>query len=154
MEHAMVVPPSLRPPRFIDGPIKPQAGKHSISVGYRAWWNYVACLGRRGGRRCVAHGFVSVAAAPATVGAYLTSLKDSHAPATVRRRLAAIGKMHRFNDLPWNSAHRDIAGPLGGLLREHGRPARKAAALTLAMLRQLVATCDGSNRAAATTPCC
>ena len=66
--------------------------------------------------------------------------------ATVRRRLAAIGKMHRFNDLAWNSGHRDIAGPLGGLLRERGRPTRKAAALTLAMLRQLVATCDGSNR--------
>ncbi len=95
---------------------------------------------------CAAHGFVPVPAAPATVGAYLASLAETHAPATVRRRLSAIGKMHRFNDLPWNSAHRDIAGPLGGLRRVHGRPARKAAALTLAMLRQLVATCDGSNR--------
>jgi hypothetical protein len=35
------------------------------------------------------------AAAPATVGAYLASLKDSHAPTTIRRRLSAIGKMHR-----------------------------------------------------------
>ena len=106
---------------------------------YKADWTHYAAW-------CAAHGFVPVPAAPATVGATLASLRDSHAPATVRRRLAAIGKMHRFNDLPWNSAHRDIAGPLGGLLREHGRPARKAAALTLAMLRQLVATCDGSNR--------
>jgi len=95
---------------------------------------------------CAAHGFVPVPPEPVTVGAYLASLAETHAPATVRRRLSAIGKMHRFNDLPWNSAHRDIAGPLGGLRRVHGRPARKAAALTLAMLRQLVATCDGSNR--------
>ena len=33
-----------------------------------------------------------------------------------------------------------------GLLRERGRAVQKAAALTLAMLRQLVATCDASAR--------
>ena len=71
---------------------------------------------------CAARNFVSVPATPAT------------------------GKMHRFNDLAWNPAHRDIQGPLQGLLRTHGRPPQKAAALTLAMLRQLVATCDASAR--------
>jgi integrase len=54
--------------------------------------------------------------------------------------------MHRFNDLPWNPAHRDIQEPLQGLLRTHARPVQKAAALSLAMLRQLVATCDQSTR--------
>ena len=54
--------------------------------------------------------------------------------------------MHRFNDLPWNPGHRDIQESLQGLLRERGRPVQKAAALTLAMLRQLVATCDASAR--------
>jgi integrase len=106
---------------------------------YRADWQHFADW-------CVAKGFVPVPAAPATVGAYLASLTESHAPNTIRRRLAALGKMHRFNDLPWNPAHRDIQGPLQGLLRTHGRPAQKAAALTLAMLRQLVATCDDSAR--------
>src|SRR5208282_2992125 len=48
--------------------------------------------------------------------AYLASLAETHAPATIRRRLSAIGKMHRFNDLPWNPAHRDIQEPLRGLL--------------------------------------
>ena len=66
---------------------------------------------------CAAHGFVPVPAEPATVGAYLASLAESHAPSTIRRRLAALGKMHRFNDLPWNPAHRDIQEPLRGLLR-------------------------------------
>jgi hypothetical protein len=79
-----------------------------------------------------------VPAAPATVGAYLASLAETHAPSTIRRRLSAIGKMHRFNDLPWNAGHRDIQGPLQGLLRTYGRPARQAAALSLAMLRQLL----------------
>ncbi len=54
--------------------------------------------------------------------------------------------MHRFNDLPWNSAHRDIQGPLQGVLRTHARPVRKAAALTLPLLRQILATCDQSAR--------
>ncbi len=103
---------------------------------YKANWTHYATW-------CVGHGFVPV---PATVGAYLASLAGSHAPTTIRRRLAALGKMHRFNDLPWNTAHRDIQGPLQGLLRIHGRPVQKAAALTLPMLRQLLATCDRSAR--------
>jgi hypothetical protein len=57
---------------------------------------------------CTVHGFVPVPAAPATDGAYLASLADSHEPATIRRRLSALGKMHRFNDLAWNPAHRDV----------------------------------------------
>ena len=106
---------------------------------YKADWTHFA-------KWCDAHGFVPVPAEPATVGAYLASLADSHAPATIRRRLAALGKMHRFNDLAWNPAHRDIQGPLQGALRTHARPVQKAAALTLPMLRQLLATCDQSAR--------
>jgi integrase len=95
---------------------------------------------------CSAKGFAPVPAAPEIVGAYLASLAESHSPATIRRRLSALAKMHRYNDLPWNSAHGAIQGPLQGLLRRHGRPPQKAAALTLALLRKLLATCDGSAR--------
>ena len=106
---------------------------------YRADWAHYASW-------CAQAGFVPVPAAPATVGAYLASLGETHAPATIRRRLSAIGKMHRFNDLAWNPAHRDIQEPLRGLLRQHGRPPHKAAPLTLPMLRRLLATCDPSAR--------
>jgi integrase len=106
---------------------------------YKADWTHYAAW-------CAKTGFAPVPAEPATVGAYLASLWDSHAPTTIRRRLAAIGKMHRFNDLAWNPGHRDIQEPLQGLLRERGRSVQKAAALTLAMLRQLVATCDPAPR--------
>jgi integrase len=95
---------------------------------------------------CMAKGFVPVPAAPEVVGAYLASLAESHAPATIRRRLSALGKMHRYNDLPWNAAHGAIQGPLQGLLRQHGRPSQKAAALSLTMLRNLLATCDRTAR--------
>src|SRR6195952_2768032 len=77
---------------------------------YKADWTNFA-------QWCAAHGFTPVPAAPKTVGAYLASLADSHAPSTIRRRLSALGKLHRFNDLNWNPAHRDIQGPLQGVLR-------------------------------------
>ncbi len=104
---------------------------------YRADWTHYAAW-------CETAGFEPVPAAPSTVGAYLASLAETHAPTTIRRRLSAIARMHRFNDLPWNSAHRDIQEPLRGVLREHGRPVAKAGAITLVELRRLVATCDRS----------
>ena len=116
-----------------------QAAAPAILRAYKADWTHFADW-------CTAHGFVPVPAAPTTVGAYLASLAGSHAPTTIRRRLSALGKMHRFNDLAWNPAHRDIQGPLQGALRTHPRPVQKAAALTLPMLRQLLATCDTSAR--------
>jgi integrase len=106
---------------------------------YKADWTHFS-------QWCAAHGFVPVPAAPDIVGAYLASLAETHAPTTIRRRLAALGKMHRFNDLPWNPAHRDIQGPLQGALRKSQRPVQKAAALTLPMLRQILLTCDASAR--------
>src|SRR5208337_2471324 len=53
---------------------------------YKADWTHFSAW-------CAAHGFVPVPAAPAVVGAYLASLAESHAPTTIRRRLAALGKM-------------------------------------------------------------
>ena len=101
-----------------------QATAPATLRAYKADWTHYADW-------CAAHGFVAVPAAPATVGAYLASLASSHAPTTIRRRLSALGKMHRFNDMAWNPAHRDIQGPLQGVLRSHGRPVQKAAARTL-----------------------
>ncbi|HEY2133834.1 MAG TPA: integrase [Acetobacteraceae bacterium] len=115
-----------------------EGGKTAMAAPLRAYqadWRHFS-------QWCAARGFVPVPSAPAIVSAYLASLVESHAPSTIRRRLSALGKMHRFNDLPWNPAHRDIQGPLQGLLRTHGRPPQRAAALTLAMLRRLLATCD------------
>src|SRR5258708_4506533 len=50
---------------------------------------------------CTAKGFVPVPAAREVVGPSLASLAETHSPATIRRRLSALGKMHRYNDLPW-----------------------------------------------------
>jgi integrase len=116
-----------------------QATAANTLRAYKADWTHFSAW-------CAAHGFSPIPAAPAVVGAYLASLATTHAPTTIRRRLSALAKMHRFNDLPWQAGHRDIQAPLQGLLRLHGRPVQKAAPLSLAMLRQLVDTCDQSAR--------
>jgi integrase len=116
-----------------------QATAAATLRAYKADWTHFS-------QWCAAHGFLAAPAAPATVGAYLASLAGSHAPTTIRRRLAALGKMHRFNDLAWNPGHHDIQGPLRGVLRTNGRPVQKAAALTLPMLRNILGTCDQSAR--------
>jgi integrase len=116
-----------------------QAAAPATLRAYKADWQHFAAW-------CAAAGFVPIPADPAVVGAYLASLAETHAPTTIRRRLAALGTMHRFNDLPWNPAHRAIQEPLRGVLRTRGRPVRKAAALTVPMLRRLVGTCDNTAR--------
>jgi len=135
----LVAMPGLTPADQAAQAVARKATAPATLRAYKADWTHFA-------QWCAAHGFIAVPAAPATVGAYLASLAGTHAPSTIRRRLAALGKMHRFNDLPWNPAHRAIQGPLQGALRTRGRPVRKAAALTLPMLRQILASCDQSAR--------
>lgn len=124
------------------------AGKAHALATRRAyqfdWMHYAAW--------CQDKGFVPMPAEPIIVGAYFTSLAETHAPNTIRRRLTAIGRAHRFNDLPWNPSHRDIQEPLRGVLREHGRPPMQAGALTLALLQRLLdsaGTCKLAGPAAA-----
>ena len=62
-----------------------QAAAPATLRAYKADWQHFA-------RWCAAKGFVPVPAEPATVGAYLASLAESHAPSTIRRRLAALGQ--------------------------------------------------------------
>jgi hypothetical protein len=90
---------------------------------YQADWAHYAAW-------CAQAGFTPVPADPAAVGAYLTSLGETLAPSTIRRRLSAIGKMHRVNDLPWDPSHRAIQEPLQAVLRTRGRPVQKPAAVS------------------------
>jgi integrase len=94
---------------------------------------------------CETVGVIPIPATPTTVGAYLASL-EGKTPSTIRRRLAALGKVHRFNDLPWDPTHPRINAPLNGMLRQYGQPVKRAAPLTVDLLRQVVATCDLTTR--------
>jgi integrase len=108
---------------------------------YRSDWQHYK-------KWCVECGFEPTPSSPETVGAYLASLAETKAPTTIRRRLAAIAKMHKFNNWPWNSSDLHIQDRLKGVLREHGRPVKKAVAITMPILRKLLDTCDFSARGA------
>jgi integrase len=114
-----------------------QAMAASTLRAYRADWAHFASW-------CASAGLAPIPAAPTTVAGYLASLAESHAPTTLRRRLAALAKMHRFNNLPWPAGHAVIRATLRGLLRRHGRPVEKAAAIGLSAIQKLVATCGDS----------
>ena len=93
---------------------------------------------------CLLAGRSPLPASPETVAAYLPSMAATHARATIRRRLQGIARAHRMKGLPFDARHPTIRDTLRGLLRRHGAPARKAAALTTAEVKRLVATCDGT----------
>ena len=92
---------------------------------------------------CAAAGLASLPALPETVASYLAGMAFTHGRATLRRRLVAIGQVHRLSGHAWSAAHPTIRNTLRGILRRHGVPARQAAALGTAELKRLVATCDG-----------
>ena len=94
---------------------------------------------------CAAANLPALPAAPATVGAYLSAMAPTHARASIRRRLAAIGQMQQLHGHDWTPSHPAIRAPLRGMLRRHGAPARRAAALGTAEIRRLVAACDTSR---------
>lgn len=102
---------------------------------YQADWAHFAAW-------CGTAGWTPLPASPQAVAAYLASMAHTHGRATIRRRLAAIGQMHRVHGHEWLPSHPAIRATLRGMLRQHGAPSRRAAALTTAEIRRLVATCD------------
>jgi integrase len=79
---------------------------------------------------------------PAHVGAYIASMALTHKPTTIKRRLSAIAAMHRLHGHDWSASDAAIRQTLKGLLREHGRPVKKAQAIGTEAIRALVATCQ------------
>jgi site-specific recombinase XerD len=93
---------------------------------------------------CAGCALAPLPAEPATVASYLASMALTHSRATLRRRLVAIGQVHRLAGHTWSASHPAIRNTLRGILRRHGLPAVQAAALTTVDIRRLVATCDAS----------
>ena len=90
---------------------------------------------------CARHGRTMLPAAPETVADHLASLAATHSRASLAKRLSAIGQYHRLAGHPFSPAHPVIHHTLRGIHRRHGRPARRAAALTTAEIRRLLAVC-------------
>ena len=78
---------------------------------------------------------------PEIVGAYLADAGRGYALATLRRRVAAIARAHRIAKQPLDTRHPAIRETLRGIGRTHGEPPRRAAALAIADIKQLLTVC-------------
>ena len=87
-------------------------------------------------------GFEPLPASPAAIAAYLAAQAGLYAIATLRRRLAAIARVHREAGQHFDPKDPLIRNALRGIAREHAEPPRQAAALITAEVRQIVGTCD------------
>jgi integrase len=90
---------------------------------------------------CLQVGLAPLPATPATIAAYLAAHAEAHAPATLRRRLAAIARAHREARHAFDSRDPVIRNALRGIGRAHAVPARQSVALTTAEIRALVRSC-------------
>jgi site-specific recombinase XerD len=102
----------------------------AYQAGWQAFCEWCALAGRS-----------ALPAAPETVAAYLAALARTHAPATLRRRLAALSRAQRQAGHRFWPSHPAIRETLRGIGRDHGAPQRRAAALATPEVRRLVAAC-------------
>lgn len=106
------------------------ASAPATARAYRADWAHFAAW-------CAETGRQAAPATPDTLAAYLASMATTHAPSTMRRRLAAIARVHRFNDLPWTPV------PLAPVSHPAAQPRLE---MSPAIFEQLLETCDQSPR--------
>ena len=84
----------------------------------------------------------SLPAAPATLAAFLADESKRAKPSTLRRRLAAIAKMHSVAGHPNPCAVEAVKATMKGIERTYGIAARGKAPATLAKVEKMVATCS------------
>lgn len=85
-------------------------------------------------------------ATPEIVSAYLGDHAATHGIATLRRRVAAIHRRTQEDGQQFERSSAVIRATLRGIAKKHGRPQRRAAAITMRDIRRLVARC-GSDLA-------
>lgn len=88
---------------------------------------------------CADRGLCPLPASPETLTRWLGSVCAQYKPATVRRKLASIGVVHKANGYdPAPTGNVAVRTTLEGFEREHGVAQRKARAVRTAELRALV----------------
>src|SRR5208337_1414685 len=90
---------------------------------------------------CKVQGFSAAEPDPTIVGAYLAAAGEGYAPATLRRRVAAIARAFGMAGHPLDTKHPAIRETLRGIGRKHGAPSRRAAAPTTTEVRKLSRAC-------------
>ncbi len=88
----------------------------------------------------------SLPASPDVVARYLAAHAATHAVATLARHLAAIRRAHAVRGLPDPVRSELVRLTFRGIRRAHGRPQRRAAALTMERIAAIMASLSDSLR--------
>jgi integrase len=88
----------------------------------------------------------SLPASPDVVARYLAAHATTHAVATLARHLVAIRRAHALRGLPDPVRSELVRLTFRGIRRAHGRPQRRAAALTADRIAAIMASLDDSLR--------
>jgi integrase len=115
-----------------------EALSKATARAYRADWNHFLDW-------CDSRGVSGLPATVQTVCDYLASMAETHARATIERRLVTIAQAHKIKGLPWTSGHPQVRATLRGMFRLHGRPQVKAAAIELDEIRAILAAMPKST---------
>ena len=87
---------------------------------------------------CEINGQIPFPVSPQTLAAYVSHLADTCKWATINRRLAAISKLHQFNNLETPTQNRIFRIVMEGIKRTKGVRQKQAPAFKLNVLKQLL----------------
>jgi integrase len=90
---------------------------------------------------CRDGGVSALPAEPVVIAGHLASRAKTLGRSGLKRRLAAIAHMHRQAGHPWQPGHPAIRATLRGILANHAKAVRPAAALTSTEVKQLLNAC-------------
>lgn len=95
---------------------------------------------------CSTVGQSALPATPDTIAAFIFADAATAQSATVRRRLAAIGRVHRLNRMPDPTKSEDALLAMRRMHRQKGRRQQQALGLTRDVLQQLLAVTGDDNK--------
>lgn len=101
---------------------------------YRSDWAHFS-------RWCDRMNLAAIPTTPGMVAAYLVAHADTLKVATLTRRISSIATANRLAGYALDTGHRDLRETWRGIRRTKGMAQRQAEALTVPLLRRLLATC-------------
>jgi integrase len=122
-----------------------QAQRHAMSAhakntlgAYESDWRHFSGW-------CEKFGLSPLPASAEVLATYVSDLSATHGRSVLQRRLAAIGHWHRAAGLAWQTGQAPVRATMRGAMREHGKPVRKAAALTTDDVVAMIKTCPDNK---------
>lgn len=101
---------------------------------YRSDWQHFMAW-------CASHGVAALPTQPEIVAAYLTECADTRAVATLMRRVSSLVTVHREAGYVLDTWAPPLRDTLRGIRRVKGTAPRRAAALSVPLLKRVLATC-------------